>query len=120
MRNRWTLGTGKGLTQRFYVGGSLSFVHTLETVEITHEESFNETTDLTDYPWKNGGTIARLEPKYWILLPSCAVFAHCCCLRITKCLRVQSGLGNQVQGRRLLFPPVTNTRRAKERCTSGL
>ncbi|HCP41708.1 MAG TPA: hypothetical protein DIT65_07925, partial [Cryomorphaceae bacterium] len=57
MRNRWTIGTGKGLTQRFYVGGSLSFIYTFETVEIAHEESFNQTTDLTDFTmeewWKN-------------------------------------------------------------------
>lgn len=60
MRNRWTLGTGKGLTQKLYIGGSLSFVHTFETVEITHEESFNETTDLTDFTmeeWWNNSAV---------------------------------------------------------------
>lgn len=60
LRNRWTLGSGKGLTQRFYVGGSVSIVHTNETVEVTHEESFNETTDLTDFTmeeWWNNSAI---------------------------------------------------------------
>ena len=57
MKNRWTAGAGKGITQRFYVGGSLSIIHSFETVEVEHEEMFNETSDLTNFTmdewWKN-------------------------------------------------------------------
>ena len=60
LRNRWTLGSGKGLNQRFYVGGSISLIHTNETVEITHEELYNQTNDLTNFTmeeWWNNSAI---------------------------------------------------------------
>ena len=57
LRNRWTFGGGKALTQQFYVGASASIVHSYETVEIEHNEQFNSTTDLSNFKledyWNN-------------------------------------------------------------------
>lgn len=59
LRDRWTLGTGKGLTQRFYIGGSASIIHTFERVDVVHDETFNGSTDLTAFQieewWQNSG-----------------------------------------------------------------
>ena len=57
MRNRWTFGGGTNLGKTLFYGASISLVHSFETVEINHEETYNSTTDLerlilTDY-WNN-------------------------------------------------------------------
>ena len=52
-----TAGAGKGISQRFYIGGALSIMHTFESVEVEHYEIFNETSDLIQFDmeewWKN-------------------------------------------------------------------
>ncbi len=57
LKNRWTAGAGKGISQRLYVGGALSIMHSFESVEVEHYEIFNETSDLIQFDmeewWKN-------------------------------------------------------------------
>ena len=70
MRNRWSFGGGNALGRTLYYGAAVQLVHSFETVEIEHDETYNSTTDLaslelTDY-WNNNaiGISANLGVLY--------------------------------------------------------
>lgn len=60
MRNRWTFGGGYELDPTLHVGASFSLVHSFETVDMVHSETYATTTDLTSFSlteWWNNNAI---------------------------------------------------------------
>lgn len=57
MRNRWTLGGGSHYGNTLFYGAAVNVVHSFETVEIEHKETYSSTTDLTSFEvidfWNN-------------------------------------------------------------------
>ncbi|MEY2963294.1 MAG: hypothetical protein RL754_555 [Bacteroidota bacterium] len=60
MRNRWTLGAGYSINNNLSVGASAAIVHSFETVDVVHTESYPVTTDLQGFTldeWWNNNAI---------------------------------------------------------------